>query len=81
MSDKSAFSLFFKPEGEKFAYQVANFEFTAHGESVEGPNTGPVHTSHSVVATMKVAKSGDLIATALCNIHGLWENSLYIKLM
>jgi superoxide reductase len=23
--------LFFKPEGDKFSYQVGNFEFTAHG--------------------------------------------------
>ena len=34
-------SVFFHPEGEKFTYQVAHFDFTAHGESVEGPNKGP----------------------------------------
>jgi superoxide reductase len=67
--------LFFHPEGDKFAYQVGNFEFTAHGEAVAGANEGPVYTNHSVTATMKIKKPGVLFATALCNIHGLWENT------
>jgi len=67
--------LFYHPDGEKFAYQVGNFEFTAHGEAVAGANEGPVYTNHSVTATMKVKKSGTLHATAFCNIHGLWESS------
>jgi len=67
--------LFFKPDGEKFAYQIGNFEFTAHGESTEGANAGPVYTHHSAVAAMKTKKSGTLIATSFCNIHGFWENS------
>jgi superoxide reductase len=71
--------LFFKPEGDKFTYQIGNFEFTAHGESTEGPDTGPVYTNHSAVAEMKVSKPGELHATALCNIHGLWENSRTVK--
>jgi superoxide reductase len=71
--------LFFKPDGAKFAYQIGNYEFTAHGESVEGPNMGPVYTHHSVVARLKIQKSGELFATSLCNIHGLWENSKVVK--
>ena len=71
--------LFFKPEGDKFSYQVGNFEFTAHGESVDGPNTGSIYTHHSVKAACKINKSGTLLATALCNIHGLWENTKDIK--
>lgn len=67
--------LFFKPEGGKFAYQIGNFEFTAHGESVDGPNTGPVYTNHSVVTSIKTTKPGELFALSLCNIHGLWEYS------
>jgi superoxide reductase len=67
--------LYFKPEGDKFAYQVGNFEFSAHGESTEGPDKGPVYTHHAATAGMKVKASGMLIATAFCNIHGLWENS------
>lgn len=67
--------LFFKPDGGKFAYQVGNFEFTAHGESVEGANAGPVYTNHTVTASMKIKQPGELYATSLCNIHGLWEYS------
>ena len=67
--------LYFKPEEEKFAYHIGNFEFTAHGESVEGANKGPVYTNHSVITEFKTDKPGILVATTYCNIHGLWENS------
>ncbi|MCK9376529.1 MAG: class II SORL domain-containing protein [Syntrophobacterales bacterium] len=72
--------VFFKPEGDKFSYQVANCEFTAHGESAEGPNKGPVYTQHGATVALKISKPGVLIATSLCNIHGLWENSKAIKI-
>ena len=72
--------LFFKPEGDKFSYQIGNFEFTAHGESVDGPNAGPIYTHHSVTAGINITKPGTIIATSLCNIHGLWENAKEIKL-
>ena len=70
--------LYFKPEGDKFAHQVGNFEFTAHGESVEGADQGPVYTNHTVTAELKINKPGTLLATSYCNIHGLWENSKQI---
>ena len=72
--------LFFKPEGDKFAYHIGNYEFTAHGESAEGANAGPVYTHHSVTTALKIKKSGTLHATSLCNIHGLWENSKELKI-
>lgn len=71
--------LFFTPEGDKFSYQVGNFEFTAHGESVEGPDKGPVYTNHSVVTTLKITKPGILHAASFCNIHGLWEYAREVK--
>lgn len=71
--------LFFKPEGGKFTHQVGSFEFSAHGESAEGANAGPVYTHHSVTASLKIKKSGTLFAASLCNIHGLWESSKEIK--
>ncbi len=67
--------LYFHPEGAKFPHQVGHFEFTAHGESTEGPNLGPVYTHHTVVAAMKTSQAGTLHALAFCNIHGLWESS------
>lgn len=71
--------LFFKPQGEKFIYQVGTFEFNAHGEAADGPNKGCVHTHHAVTTALRIEKSGTLIATSLCNIHGLWENSQRIE--
>jgi superoxide reductase len=72
--------LVFKPEGDKFAYEVGNYEFLAHGESVKGANEGSVYTHHAATAFMKIKTPGTLYATALCNIHGFWENSKEIKL-
>jgi superoxide reductase len=71
--------VYFKPDGDKFAYQVANCEFTAHGESAEGPNKGPVYTHHGATVALKLQKPGVLVASSFCNIHGLWENAKPIK--
>ncbi len=72
--------LYFYGDGDKFPYQVGNFEFTAHGEAADGADQGPVYTHHSVTAALKIKKPGTLIATSLCNIHGLWESVKDIKL-
>ena len=74
-------SLYFKPEGEKFTYQVGHYEFSAHGEAAQGANEGPIYTHHEVTASLKLNKSGTLFALALCNIHGLWESSKEIKVI
>ncbi len=71
--------LYFKPDGDKFTYQVGSFTFTAHGASTEGADQGPVYTHHAVTAAMKIKQSGTIFATALCNIHGLWENSRRVE--
>ena len=67
-------SVYFQPEGEKFTYQVGHFEFCAHGESTKGANQGSVYTNHEVSVSLKVGKPGVFYATALCNIHGLWQS-------
>ncbi|MDK2956919.1 MAG: superoxide reductase [Desulfovibrionales bacterium] len=71
--------LYFKPEGEKFAVEVGSFEFCAHAEAAAGPNEGSVTTHHAVTCAMKTKKAGTLVASAYCNIHGLWESSKEIK--
>jgi len=71
----SHITLYFQPEGGKFVHQVGHYEFSAHGESTDGPNEGPVYTNHAVVTGVKLEKSGTLYAVALCNIHGLWEST------
>jgi superoxide reductase len=73
-------SVYFHPDGGKFTYQIGHFEFTAHGESVEGPDKSSVYTQHEVSLSMKTGKPGVVYATALCNIHGLWQSSKEIKI-
>lgn len=73
-------ALYFLPQGAKQPYQVAQVEFAAHGESVAGANQGPVYTAHTATVFLKVKQPGTLFALALCNIHGLWENSKAIAL-
>jgi superoxide reductase len=72
-------ALYFHAQGEKFPHQIAHVEFSAHGESLEGPNKGPVYTHHEAVASMKASKPGTLHAMAYCNIHGLWQSSKEIS--
>ena len=72
-------SVYFHPEGEKFPYQIGHFEFTAHGESVGGPDTSTIYTHHEVSISMKTEKAGIVLAAALCNIHGLWQSEKEIK--
>ena len=68
-------TLYFHPDGGNFTYDVGHFEFNAHGESIKGPNEGPVYTHHGATVAMKISESGMLHAMAYCNIHGLWESS------
>ena len=71
--------VYFQAKEGKFPYQVGNFEFTAHGEHVDGADKAPVYTHHTVTASMKVTKPGILRAISLCNIHGLWESMKTIE--
>lgn len=72
--------VYFQPDGEKFPYQIARFESSAHGESIQGPNTSTVFTHPEVVCSFKTEKSGTIFATAYCNIHGFWQNTKDLKL-
>jgi len=72
--------VFFKPDDDRSTYDLGNFEFSAHGESTEGPNEGPVHTHHGAAFRMRTKKAGTLQAMALCNIHGLWEHERRVEL-
>ena len=73
-------SAYFQPEDEKFTYQVGHFEFSAHGESTKGANQGSVYTNHEVTISLKVNEPGVIYATALCNIHGLWQSEKVLRL-
>ncbi len=67
--------VFFQPDDDKFSYQLANVEFTAHGEAAAGANQGPVFTEPAVLVKAKLTKPGTIYALSYCNIHGLWENA------
>ena len=67
--------LYFMTEGEKFPCQLGRFEFDAHGESVQGPNTSTIYAQPSISSVFKTDKSGFILAVSYSKIHGLWENS------
>lgn len=67
--------LYFKPDGAKFPIQIGRVEFTAHGESTDGPDKSGVYTQPCAAFCFKTEKSGTLCASSYCNIHGLWEST------
>lgn len=67
--------VYFQPEGAKFPFQVARCDFTAHGESPDGPDTSTIYANPSILCSFKTEKPGTIMASSYCNIHGLWENS------
>jgi len=73
--------VYFLAKGEKFPYQIARFEFNAHGESTQAPNTSTIYTQPEVVCSFKTDKSGTLFASSYCNIHGLWQGSRELKVL
>ncbi len=64
--------IYFHPEGAKFPIEIATYDFAAHGES-------DIFTAPYGVARFKANKSGTILASSYCNIHGLWENSQELK--
>ncbi len=71
--------VYFKPDGDKFLYQVGHFDFSAHGASTKGADEGPVWSHPVAKCSVTVNGPGTLVATSLCNIHGLWESSQALK--
>jgi superoxide reductase len=67
--------VYFLADGEKFPSQVARSEFTSHGESTQGPNTSTIFANPEASFNFKTEKSGTILASSYCNIHGLWQNT------
>lgn len=67
--------VYFQAAGEKFPYQITRFEFTAHGESTQGPNTSTIYAHSEALFSFKTDKAGTIFAASYCNIHGLWQSS------
>jgi superoxide reductase len=68
-------TLYFQPEGEKYPVEIARCDFSAHGASLQGPDTSTVYTQHEATVSFKTDKPGTILAASLCNIHGLWQSS------
>lgn len=64
--------VFFKPDKTKFAVEIADFAFRAHGEY-------DVVTDYLGKTKVTLKESGTIYAVSYCNIHGLWENSQAIE--
>ena len=77
----NSIGLYFLAAGEKFPYQLARLEFNTHGESVQGPNTSTIYSEPKVTTSFKTEKSGVIMATADCNIHGVWKSEKEIKVV
>ncbi|MBN1594442.1 class II SORL domain-containing protein [candidate division FCPU426 bacterium] len=67
--------VYFHAQGDKFPFQIGRAEFTAHGESTQGPDTSGVYTCFEATLCFKTDKPGTILAASYCNIHGLWQNA------
>lgn len=72
--------LFFMPEGEKFPVEIGYCTFDHHGESAQGPDSSGIYSEPVAKFVFKTDKSGTLMATSYCNIHGLWKSEADLKL-
>ena len=68
-------ALHFIPAGAKFSIEIGRQELSAHGQG-----DGPAHTDGTALFRMKTLVPGTLVATAYCNIHGLWTNDATLTL-
>ncbi len=67
--------LYYKDSGGANIYELGKAEFSAHGASAKGANSGPAYTDPVAVFNVKLDAPGTLVAESYCNIHGLWESS------
>ena len=72
--------LFFWPEGEKFPVEIGYCTFDHHGETAQGPDSSGIYSEPSAKFVFKTEKSGTLMATSYCNIHGLWKSEAELKI-
>lgn len=69
------FDVFFLANGAKFPVQIGHFDLASHGASIEGADTSTIYTCPQIKCCFKTDRSGLIMVTSYCNIHGLWENS------
>ena len=73
--------VYFHPEGGNFPVEIGTYDFAAHGEHDAFTDDFAAHgeselfTSAFATTRFTATKSGTILASSYCNIHGLWENS------
>lgn len=67
--------LYYKPEGGAFLIELSDFNFLAHSAVMDVNAPGIAYSEPIGTASVKIAKSGTLVALSYCNLHGLWESS------
>ena len=65
--------VYYFAKGGNFPAEIGSYDFSCHGEF--GAFSEPY-----VTIRFKADKSGTVMATSYCNIHGLWENSQEITI-
>jgi superoxide reductase len=73
--------LYFIPANSTLPYEVGSFEFSAHGESVLGPDTSTLYVDPKISVDVRTGVPGVFYATSYCNIHGLWESAKAITVV
>jgi len=73
-------AVYFLADAEKFPCEIGKFEFSSHGESVQGPNTSTIYTQPEITCSFKSDKQGTIFANSYCNIHGIWQNSKKLEI-
>lgn len=67
--------LFFLPDGKKIPIEITSVEFAAHGDHSADEDEQGVYTDPTLSARLKIDSPGTLMASAYCNIHGLWQSA------
>src|SRR4030042_85450 len=62
-------AVYFHPKDKQLPSEIGKFEFTAHGESAQGPDTSSIFTHPQVDLKFKTDKPGVILASSYCNIH------------
>jgi superoxide reductase len=73
-------NVWFWPDGEKFPVEVGYSTFDHHGESIQGADSSGMYCDPVAIFAFKTKKSGTIMATSYCNIHGLWKSELALTI-
>lgn len=77
---KGWIALFYRPDGEKFPFQLGKTEFSCREEAGQDIDIDSVSTTHQELSlTFKATKSGTIFATSSCDFHGMGQVSKELK--